>query len=671
MDANSSLTTQVPDYSSKKATDNQERLSTSSLQNWCEAELQAGRFHTNDWLQLAQLQVSEQLWEQAIQSYGVIERHLHKPTPQHISQLFHAAARAAQSNHTNESIQLHCRLLALDPKHTNGLRNFAIVLRRIQAFSAAEHFIQRYLQEQPSCPHGLNTHGTILTDLGRHTDAIQAFKAALAIDPNYPDANSNLANEYHLQAQIDLAFAHSSRALKACTSNDGIWLDHLTHLRRVCAFDRLDKVNWWALLQRMHPISISTSFLQVLVLAEQQADQHKLLEVIQRWGNHQAELAEASAQQPPPPLPTDPATPLRIGFVSADFRDHSVARFIWPLFEHLDRNRFELYGYSTFRAQDAWRARFDQHATAMRDVAALSPQELCRTIRADGIHILFDLTGFTKGSRTGAFAWRAAAVQISWLGFPGTSGLPQMDYLFLDRYLAPADPSLIREQPLISCGTTVCFSQIDAVSITPVIPELVRGHLTLGTLNNSYKLTRATIARWSRVLQALPTAQFLFVRREFQSYLLRENILAEFEANAIARERIHFFNNRLASRHYLDCYNELDFTLDTFPVTGGTTTTDALWMGVPVVGLEGPNVHQRVCSAILHHAGHPEWIATNDDEFVQIALDLAANQARRIALRQSLRAELQASLLCNTEQFAADFAAAMDTLRLKARINMG
>ena len=238
-----------------------------------------------------------------------------------------------------------------------------------------------------------------------------------------------------------------------------------------------------------------------------------------------------------------------------------------------------------------------------------------------------------------------------------------MDYLFLDRHLAPKDPTLIREKALISAGTTVCFSQIDEVPITPEIPERIRGHLTLGTLNNSYKITRSTLGRWARILQKLPTAHFLFVRREFQSYWLRQNILAEFERHDIKQERIHFFNNRLARRHYLDCYNEIDFTLDTFPVTGGTTTTDALWMGVPVVGLEGPNVHQRVCSAILHHAGHPEWIAHSDDEFVQIALDLAADQEGRVALRQSLRDELKSSLLCNARQFANDFAAAMESLR--------
>ena len=238
-----------------------------------------------------------------------------------------------------------------------------------------------------------------------------------------------------------------------------------------------------------------------------------------------------------------------------------------------------------------------------------------------------------------------------------------MDYLFLDRHLAPEDPSLISEKALITAGTTVCFSQIDEVEITPEIPERIRGHLTLGTLNNPYKITRTTLKRWARVLLKLPSAQFLFVRQEFQSYRLRQNIVAEFERYDIRRNRVHFFNNRLANRHYLDCYNEIDFTLDTYPVTGGTTTTDSLWMGVPVVGLKGPNVHQRVCSAILHHAGHPEWVAHSDDEFVQIALNLAADQESRIALRQTLRSELKSSLLCNTKQFADDFGAAMDSLR--------
>ena len=246
----------------------------------------------------------------------------------------------------------------------------------------------------------------------------------------------------------------------------------------------------------------------------------------------------------------------------------------------------------------------------------MSSQQLVATIRRDNIHVLIDLTGFTNGSRTGALAWRAAPAQVSWLGFPGSSGLKTMDYLFVDQYLKPTDPTLLSEKLLQTKGTTVCFSELDQVSITRIIPELKRGRITFGSLNNTYKMTRETISRWASVLLQLPGSEMLFVRQEFKSHFLRQNILNDFRSLGISAKRIHFYDNSVDGRHYLDCYNEIDISLDTFPVTGGATTTDALWMGVPVVCLEGPHLHQRVCSSIIRHAGHPEWIAQSDHEFI-------------------------------------------------------
>lgn len=640
------------------------RDALTALEQWCEQQPSRKPLPKAILKALADLQISLDQFDDAIKSLTRLSRQSGKRSDKEIQTLFSAAATAAQQNRNRESIALHCELLALAPKHILGLRNGAIVLRRLNALSAAERWMQTYLELKPGCKHGLNTYGTVLSDLGRHPEAIAAFQQVLAEDPDYPDANSNLANEHHLLAQIDPAYFYSSRSVYLAPERLSLLVDHLTQLRRVCAFDKLEQINWWALFQHIPPETVSSVFLQALVLAEQPDEQRPLLALVKRWGDQQA--GHAMQQPGPDPVRVPPrgsGEPLRIGFISADFRDHSVARFIWPLFEHLDRERFALYGYSTYHVHDAWRERFDQTAAAMRDVGHCSAVELRRVIQSDQIHILFDLTGFTKGSRTGLLAWRSSPVQVSWLGYPGSTGLPQMDYLFLDRYLAPAHPDLIREKALISRGTTVCFSGIPEVPITAMIPELKRGCLTLGTLNNSYKITRRTMQRWSRVLQALPEAQFLFVRREFESYHLRANVLAEFERNGVSADRIHFFNNRKANRHYLDCYNEIDFSLDTFPVTGGTTTTDALWMGVPVVAFEGDNVHQRVCSAILHHAGHPEWIARTDEDFVQIALDLAADQPLRIALRQSLRAQLKASRLCDTRQFVDDFAVCMESLR--------
>lgn len=636
---------------------------TSALEAWCQQQPSSRALPAKILEALVQLQLNQDHFDDAVKTNILIASRHKKPSPQRIQEIFTAAATTAQQSRNRESIALHCKLLALDSRHTTGLRNGVIVLRRLKSYTTAERWMQRYLELKPNCKHGLNTYGTVLTDLGRHQEAIAAFQKVLEQDPDYADANSNLANEFHLLAQIDPAYYYSSRSVHLAPARLELLTDHLTQLRRVCEFNKLEKIDWWALLAQIHVENVSSVFLQALVLAEDPDDQQKLLHLVKHWGDHQSTLAARQPGSAPVDLPSDPTEALKIGFISADFRDHSVARFIWPLFEHLDRKRFSLYGYSSYRVNDNWRQRFEQSATAIRDVEHCSPIELQRIIQSDGVHILFDLTGFTRGSRTGLLAWRSSPVQVSWLGYPGSSGLPQMDYLFLDRYLAPSDPAMIREKVLISPGTTVCFSDIPEIPITPIIPELVRGYLTLGTLNNSYKITRRTMQRWSQVLKALPGAQFLFVRREFESFHLRANILSEFKQLGVATERIHFFNNRRVNRHYLDCYNELDFTLDTFPVTGGTTTTDALWMGVPVVALEGPNIHQRVCSAILHHAGHSEWIAKTDEEFVQIALQLALNQPQRVALRQSLRDELKQSLLCNTKQFVNDFASSMENLR--------
>lgn len=623
-------------------------------------------FHTNEHERIHEIAlkyVHLREWEKAIDTFSSIRPNSKQALRDEIAYSLQEGIKAAIALDDNKALEWHCKLLGLDKSHATGLRNFALLLKRNGQYRDAHKYITRGLEIKPDCPEALNTLGTILADMGRNSEAIEALNKSLKLNPNASNTNNNLANQYHLHAQIDKAFIHSSRAVYNDSNRAALWIDHLTHLRRVCDFDRLDQVNWWEVLNAMPPAWTSTSFLQVCTLGEKEEEQKLLRDAIKRWGESQVKQASEQPIEKFKKPALSPHEALRIGFISADFRDHSVARFIWPLFEHLDRNKFALYCYSTFEEVDDWRKGFERQSTCLRNVSDLSPQQLSETIREDGIHVLFDLTGFTNGSRTGSLAWRAAPAQVSWLGFPGTSGLKTMDYLFLDEYLTPSDSELITEKPLQTRGTTVCFSEITDVPITSTIPEKKRGFLTFGTLNNTYKMTRCTIQRWASILNELPSSQFLLVRREFESHLLRQNIFKEFEKAGIAPERIHFYNNRIDNRHYLDCYNEIDITLDTFPVTGGTTTTDALWMGVPVVTLEGPNIHQRVCSAILQHADQPEWIAKTDEEFKNIALKLAQNQALREELRQALREKIKKSPLCDTKQFVSDFSDCMRTVR--------
>jgi predicted O-linked N-acetylglucosamine transferase (SPINDLY family) len=613
----------------------------------------------------AQQLVRAQLWQAAIEAYRA--QYASSPaTPGRGEQLERAMMAAANAGDQLEAIQRTCQLLAMEPRHPHAARNLAVLISQIGDSQGALVFADLHRQHHPRSAAAWNTYGQVLHALDRDKEAQAAFEQAIALDPANADAHTNLAGLYHLVADLDRAFLHGATGVTLQPERLVLWLDHLIHLQRVCAFDRLAAVPWWPLLQRQDPELVSPVLLMVLGLAESAADQQQVRRLIERWGDHKAAQAAATALPPPPPLPADPGAVLDVGFVSADLRDHSVARFLWPLFDPqggLDRRRFRLHAYSTRAAEDPWRQRFREAACRFHDVETLSPRALAQRIRADGVHVLFDLTGFTHGSRTASFAWKPAPVQVAWLGFPGTTGLPQMDHLFLDRHLCPADLSLIREQPLRSAGSSVCFDGLEEVPITPELPEQRRGFLTLGSLNNAYKFNPATIRRWAAVMRELPDSRFLFVRREFDSHHLRRHLVAEFAKHGIEEHRLSFYNNRRDNRHYLDCYNEIDFSLDTFPVTGGTTTVDALWMGVPVVALEGANVHQRVCSAILRHAGHPEWIAHSDDSFQRIALALAADQPLRRQLRHELREQLRTSALCDTRRFVADFAAALEGLR--------
>lgn len=569
--------------------------------------------------------------------------------------------KEASLGNTSLAISHQLEILSFDEENRFAFRNLAILLKQLGLPKDAISFAEKYLGVNPDCSQGWNTYGTLMAEIGLHEKAISSYKKALKIDPLSPEANCNLAGEYHLLAKIDMAYAYSTKSVALQPERHDLWQDHLTQLRRVCDFDRLEKIDWWGVISKCDIHNLQTAFLQLLVNSEHMKDQKAFLDTVVKWSKKITSLQDPETitfQQLKSRNPKASET-FSIGLVSSDFKDHSVARFIWPLFKFLDKSEYQLFCYSTQPSNDEWTQKFKSNSNKFIDISSCSLNDIRTQIINDEIDILIDLTGFTKGSKTKLFSMRCAPMQMSWLGFPGTVGLKNMDYIFTDNYLAPLDHSLITEQPLITEGTTVCFTEMPEITITDILPSEKRGYITFGTLNNPYKFTRACIKRWAQIMADIEDSKFLFVRREFESYFLRENIKKEFAKYGIKDSRIYFLNNRKAQRHYLDTYNEIDISLDTYPVTGGTTTTDALWMGVPVICLEGINIHQRVCSAILRHANHPEWICQKEEHYSKLAVEVAQNKELRARLRKQLRRDLKASKLCDEKQFATDFSKAI------------
>jgi len=423
-------------------------------------------------------------------------------------------------------------------------------------------------------------------------------------------------------------------------------------LTRVCAFDDLDRLGDFASLGRAWAeAGRHTALLWQMPRVRSMDDRLELIAQHQVWGR----AAEArAAAQPLAPAPRPPGAGLRLGVLSSDLRRHPVGYFALPLFDHREPD-VELFAYSTHRGtKDALQAHFAARST-FRWRPGASPREIAETIAADGLDMLIELGGSTEGNPLEAMAWRLAPVQASWLGYPHSVGLSTLDGFVCDPFTRPQDPRLMLERPLVMPRSWIAVGEAVSAAwpeAAPGLPEDRAGRLTFGTANSPHKYTREALAAWARVTAQVPGARFAFVRPEGGSQAFRRHVLAVFAAEGVGHERVVFHPVRGG---HMGCYDGIDITLDTFPLTGGTTTVEALWMGAPVVGLKGPASFERLSFSILSNLGLGDLVADDVAEFERIALALASDRERRRELRRTLRERIRQSPLGRTAEFARDF----------------
>lgn len=375
------------------------------------------------------------------------------------------------------------------------------------------------------------------------------------------------------------------------------------------------------------------------------------------WGDWAMTMAQPGGVRPRPPLQSlqslqhGAARPLRVGYVSADFCQHTVGLFVKDVIARHHPEQVSAHAYSAGRVND-WVTAAIRATSVFRDVAAMDDAALARQIREDGIDVLVDLSGHTGGSRLTVFAHRPAPVQLSWLGYFATTGLPVMDAVLLDNWHAPPGTETQFVEPIVRlphgrfCYVPVPFAPND---VAPPAFEK-NGAITFGCFNNTAKLNAQVIALWSRILAALPSSRLILKWRTLQDEALRASIGQAFAGHGIAPERIEL---RGASFHadLLKEYADIDIALDPFPFTGGLTSCEALWMGVPVVTWPQAQVVSRQTHAFLNAIGLPELSASDADDYVAIACGLAGDLPRLKALRGGMRERMRASPLCDVEGF--------------------
>jgi predicted O-linked N-acetylglucosamine transferase (SPINDLY family) len=337
-----------------------------------------------------------------------------------------------------------------------------------------------------------------------------------------------------------------------------------------------------------------------------------------------------------------------------------VARFLLPVLAHHNREQFELVAYSNRLLKDSITAECARHMDLWRDVRALSDQDLAQQIRDDGIDILVDLSMHSRECRPGLFARRAAPVQLSYLAYVGTTGLAAMDYRITDAVLDPADTPDAAETPFIERPLRLpqcwwCFAPSPFTAIPEPSPPPCRqnGVITFGSLNNVVKLNSAVRELWVRLVTSVPKARLLLHIKHTHS---RTTLLNALEHQGLPRERVELVGYQ-SEANYMATYNRIDIALDPSPFAGGTTSFDALWMGVPVITLPGSRRSSRGGQSILTTLGRPEWIAHSEANFIAIGQRLAAEPEQLASIRSGLRDELRASALMDHAGFTRAFEA--------------
>jgi protein O-GlcNAc transferase len=391
-----------------------------------------------------------------------------------------------------------------------------------------------------------------------------------------------------------------------------------------------------------------------LARVETDEDRYEILEQHRIWGR--IELAKTKLNPLPKPALVKGRDKIRLGIMSSDLRHHPVSYFAMPLFDFIDRNRFEVYCYSWCRHDpDPIQQYIASRVNEFRWHKAIADRDAAELIAKDQLDMLFELGSSTDMNKLEVMAWNPAPLTASWLGYPHSAGLESIDYILVDPFINPPDPTLLIEKSFEMPKSWVAMGRLgfnEAEEIKPVIPSARKGYITFGTANNPYKYSPKVLSTWARVLKEVPESKFLFVRPEAGAAAFREFMTKAFVDEGVAADRILF--EAVRGKH-MRFYNEMDISLDTFPQTGGTTTCESIFMGVPVITLVGTAFFERLSYSNLSNAGLGDLAAFSHDDFVKKAVTLAEDTKRRTYLRSALRRQIKDRPLGQPEQFAKDF----------------
>jgi len=557
----------------------------------------------------------------------------------------------------DESLPALERAALLAPKNPDVLCNLGLAYMHASQWQRAEDCLRRAVQLDRVTVRAFNFLASLLGMRGRLAEAETIYREALSRGGEDPDILNNLGLALRSLDRLDEAeaylrravlarpgFANALQALGGTLLLEGRFREAEESLRAAVTAE-----------PRFHS---ARSDLLLCLNYRRHSPQEYLIQA-RRYGE---EISRARSFCFGDWACAAREHPLRVGFVSGDLRSHPVAHFLRPLLDHIDPSTIRLFAYSTVAQEDATTMELKAIFSGWTQIHNLDDEAAARKIHADGIHILIDLSGHTAMNRLPVFAYRPAPVQATWLGYFASTGVVEIDYFIADPMSVPVehfDQFTEKVWPLPQ--TRLCFSAPDIDLQVNRLPALDQGHVTFCCFNNLAKLNDEVLALWSEVLAAVDGSRLLLKAKQLAQDAPRRRLLERIVAAGMDPERVTL-EGPSPRNAYLASFHRADIALDPFPFSGGTTTAESLWMGVPVVTLNGDRLIARQGAGLLHAAGLRDWIAENPRNYVEIALRAAGDKQALAKIRAGLRDRVLHSPLFDAPRFSKAFAAALTSM---------
>ena len=556
----------------------------------------------------------------------------------------------AAQNKLDEAINCYRYAIALKPDAPHPHYQLGVTLVARGDPGAAVPSFRRVIELKPDFTEAYNRLGLALHDIQQFHDAIDVYQKLLVLQNNSAGIYSNLGNCHFSLGRLHEAEDCLRVAMQHKPDSPECWSNLAGVLTAQGKHDEAIDAYYHALELDPDLFLVQSNLLLCLNYAARYTPE-EVFEAHRSWAL--SSEAKVTGQMMSHGNPIDPERRLRIGYVSPDLHAHSVLFFIEPLLMHHDRARYEVICYAEVHKPDAITERLRGYVQGWHNICGLDDAKVAKMIQDDGIDILVDLAGHTGHSRILVFARRPAPVQVTYLGYPNTTGLTAMNYRLTDAW---ADPPGLTEryhsETLVRVpGGFLCYQPDAGCPPVAALPAPGIGHVTFGSFNNLTKVTPEVVALWAKVLHAVPHSRLILKSKALSDEGMCERYYGLFAAQGIDRDRLDFMGRLASLEEHLAIYGQVDIGLDPFPYNGTTTTCEALWMGVPVITLAGHAHAGRVGVSLMSQLGLDDYIAEDMGDYVARAVRLASDLDALAELRAGLRTRMQGSALCDGPGF--------------------